>query len=170
MDRAAKLCSETLTFARAQVVTPNKERFPLQPLVEEVGEAVLGPELAQIRWRNEVGADMLVYADRDQLYRVLMNLARNAHQALAEVGGGLISISAWPERERLVIEISDTGRGISNEAHARLFEAFSGSSRPGGTGLGLPIAREIMRAHGGDIELAHTGGDGTAFRLILPAR
>lgn len=170
MDRAAKLCSETLTFARAQVVTPNKERFALQPLVEEVGEAVLGPELAQIRWRNEVGADMLVYADRDQLYRVLMNLARNAQQALAEVGSGLISISAWPERERLVIEIADTGKGISDEAQARLFEAFSGSSRPGGTGLGLPIAREIMRAHGGDIELAHTGGNGTAFRLILPAR
>ena len=169
MDRAARLCSETLTFARAQVVAPNKERFPLRPLIEEVGEAVLGPEPSQIRWRNEVGADMLVYADRDQLFRVLMNLGRNALQALAE-GGGLISISAWPERDHLAIEIADTGKGIPAEARSHLFEAFSGSARPGGTGLGLPIAREIMRAHGGDIELAHSGNDGTAFRLILPGR
>jgi signal transduction histidine kinase len=66
--------------------------------------------------------------------------------------------------------MADTGRGIPKEAQAHLFEAFSGSARPGGTGLGLPIAREIMRAHGGDIELAHTGDDGTVFRLILPAR
>jgi signal transduction histidine kinase len=169
MDRAARLCSETLTFARAQVVAPNKQRFPLRPLIEEVGEAVLGPDPSQIRWRNEVGADMLVYADRDQLFRVLMNLGRNALQALDE-GGGLISISAWPERDHLAIEIADTGKGIPGEARSHLFEAFSGSARPGGTGLGLPIAREIMRAHGGDIELAHSGNDGTAFRLILPGR
>jgi signal transduction histidine kinase len=55
-------------------------------------------------------------------------------------------------------------------AQAHLFEAFAGSTRPGGTGLGLPIAREIMRAHGGDVELVHTGDDGTAFHLTLPAR
>ena len=53
---------------------------------------------------------------------------------------------------------------------AHLFEAFSGSTRPGGTGLGLPIAREIMRAHGGDVELVHSGPDGTVFRLTLPTR
>ncbi|HSA81254.1 MAG TPA: sensor histidine kinase, partial [Geminicoccaceae bacterium] len=60
------------------------------------------------------------------------------------------------------------GKGIPSAAQAHLFEAFSGSTRPGGIGLGLPIAREIMRAHGGDIELAQTGADGTVFRLTLP--
>lgn len=169
MDRAAKLCSETLNFARAQVVEPKKARFPLARLIDEVGEAVLGPEAGRIRFRNEVGPDVLAHADRDQLFRVLMNLARNAQQAMAEAGG-LISVTAWQAGEQIVIEVADTGPGIPPSAREHLFEAFSGSTRPGGTGLGLPIAREIMRAHGGDIELAHTGEDGTAFRLLLPAR
>lgn len=169
MDRAARLCSETLNFARAEVVEPKKTRFPLAPLLDEVGEAVLGPDQSGIRWRNEVRAEVMVYADRDHLFRVLMNLGRNAVQALAD-GSGLISVGAWQASDEVVIELADTGKGIPDAAQAHLFEAFSGSTRPGGTGLGLPIAREIMRAHGGDIALAHTGAEGTVFRLTLPAR
>jgi signal transduction histidine kinase len=169
MDRAAKLCSETLNFSRAHSSAPKKTRFPLCPLIDEVGQAMLGTDQGPIRWRNEVRADTTVRADRDQLFRVLLNLAQNANQALAE-DGGLISTSAWRQGDRVIIEIADTGKGVPSEAQAHLFEAFSGSTRPGGTGLGLPIAREIMRAHGGDIALAHTGDDGTAFRLTLPDR
>jgi signal transduction histidine kinase len=169
LDRAARLCSATLNFTRAEAMDPNKIRFPLAPLLDEVGEAVLGPDPGPIRWRNEVGADVRVLADRDQLHRVLMNLARNAVEAMSE-GGGLISITAWETADAALIEMADTGRGIPDEARAHLFEAFSGSARPGGTGLGLPIAREIMGAHGGAIELAHSGEDGTVFRLTLPAR
>jgi signal transduction histidine kinase len=168
LDRAARLCSATLSFSRAETADPKKTRFALAPLLDEVGEAVLGPDPGPVRWRNEVDADIRVLADRDQLYRVLMNLARNAVEALPK--GGLISITAWQSADGSVIEMADTGRGIPKEAREHLFEAFSGSSRPGGTGLGLPIAREIMRAHGGNIELAHTGDDGTVFRLTLPTR
>ncbi len=167
MDRAARLCAETLNFARAEVVAPNKTRFALAPLLDEVGEAVPGPDQSGVHWRNEVRAEVMVYADRDQLFRVLMNLSRNAVQALA-AGGGLISVGAWQAGNDLVIELADTGQGIPNAARAHLFEAFSGSARPGGTGLGLPIAREIMRAHGGDVELVQTGAEGTVFRLTLP--
>jgi signal transduction histidine kinase len=169
MDRAAKLCSETLNFSRAQTGAPKKTRFPLRPLVDEVGQAMLGTDQGPIRWRNEVRADTTVRADRDQLFRVLLNLAQNANQALAE-DGGLISTSAWRQGDQVIVEVADTGKGVPGAAQAHLFEAFSGSTRPGGTGLGLPIAREIMRAHGGDIALAHTGDDGTAFRLTLPDR
>jgi signal transduction histidine kinase len=169
LDRAARLCSATLNFTRAEASEPVKARFPLAPLVDEIGEAILGPEPVAIRWRNEVAADIRVLADRDQLHRVLINLARNAVEALGK-SGGLISVTAWESADATVLEVADTGRGIPDEARAHLFEAFSGSARPGGTGLGLPIAREIMRAHGGDIELAHTGEDGTVFRLTLPAR
>lgn len=169
LDRAARLCSATLSFARAEATEPKKTSFPLAPLLDEVGEAVLGPDPGPIRWRNEVGADIRVLADRDQLYRVLMNLGQNAAEALAGTGG-LIALTAWQNAEETVIEVADTGRGMSPEAQAHLFEAFSGSARPGGTGLGLTIAREIMRAHGGDLVLAHTGEDGTAFRLTLPTR
>jgi signal transduction histidine kinase len=169
LDRAARLCSATLNFSRAEAAEPHKTRFPLAPLLDEVGEAVLGPDPGPVRWRNEVGADVRALADRDQLYRVLMNLGRNALEALPQTGG-LISITAWQTADDTVIEMADTGRGIPKGVQAHLFEAFSGSARPGGTGLGLPIAREIMRAHGGDLGLAHTGDDGTVFRLILPAR
>jgi signal transduction histidine kinase len=169
MDRAARWCGETLNFARADVVEPHKTAFALAPLLDEVGEAVLSANPSGIRWRNEVRADVMAYADRDQLFRVLMNLGRNAVQALSDAGG-LISIGAWEAGDDLVIELADTGKGIPSEAKAHLFEPFSGSTRPGGTGLGLPIAREIMRAHGGDIELIHTGADGTVFRLNLPRR
>ncbi len=169
MDRAARWCSETLNFARADVVEPHKSAFALAPLLDEVGEAVLSANPGGIRWRNEVRADVMAHADRDQLFRVLMNLGRNAVQALSDAGG-LISIGAWEAGDDLVIELADTGKGIPSEAQAHLFEPFSGSTRPGGTGLGLPIAREIMRAHGGDIELIHTGADGTVFRLNLPRR
>jgi signal transduction histidine kinase len=169
MDRAARLCSETLNFARAEVVEPRKTRFPLAPLIDEVGLAVVGPDQSRLHWRNEARPDLMLHADRDQLFRVLMNLGRNAAQALAE-GGGLISVAAWQSGDDVVIELADTGEGIPNAAQAHLFEAFSGSARPGGTGLGLPIAREIMRAHGGDVELAHTGAEGTVFRLTLPCR
>ena len=169
MDRAAKLCSETLNFARHQAGLPTKTRFALGLLVDEVGEAVLGGEPRAVRWRNEVSRDATVSADRDQLFRVLMNLARNADQAMAK-DGGLISISSWRQGGRQMIEVADTGGGVPDVAQAHLFEAFAGSTRPGGTGLGLPIAREIMRAHGGDVTLAHTGEDGTVFRLTLPDR
>jgi signal transduction histidine kinase len=169
LDRAARLCSATLNFARAEASDPHKTRFPLSPLLDEVGEAVLGPDAAPVRWRNEVGADVRVLADRDQLYRVLMNLGRNAAEALPQAGG-LISITAWQTTHDTVIEMVDTGRGLPKATQAHLFEAFSGSARPGGTGRGLAIAREIMRAHGGDVVLAHTGDEGTAFRLTLPLR
>ena len=169
MERAARLCSETLSFARAQIAEPRKTRFPLAPLIDEVGEAVIGPGEGTVRWRNEVRPDVVVLADRDQLFRVFLNLAGNAVEAMPD-DGGLISVSAWQAGDQVLIEFADTGKGIPEQARAHLFEAFAGSTRPGGTGLGLPIAREIMRAHGGDIELMHSGEDGTVFRLTLPAR
>ena len=170
LDRAARLCSETLNFARAQAVVPRRERFTLRDLVGEIGESLLRDRVDGVTWRNEVGPEITVNADRDQLFRVLMNLGRNAQQALGP-GGGMITVGAWrKEGGEMVIEVADTGGGIPPGARERLFEAFAGSTRPGGTGLGLPIAREILRAHGGDIALAHTGPDGTAFRLTLPPR
>jgi len=109
MDRAAKLCSETLNFARAHAGEPRKTRFVLRPLVDEVGQTVLGAEQGPVRWRNEISVDIAVNADRDQLFRVLMNLGRNAVQALA-TDGGLISISAWREHGQTIVETADTGK------------------------------------------------------------
>lgn len=173
MERAAKLCSETLNFARAEKVEPEKRRFALHDLIDEVIAAIDGRETSAVRWRNDVDDSTMALADRDQLFRVLMNLGRNAQQALESEGeedrAGLVSFTAWQSGRALQIEIADTGPGIPERAREHLFEAFSGSARPDGTGLGLAIAREIMRAHGGDIALERSDSDGTAFRLRLPA-
>ena len=173
MERAAKLCGDTLNFARAEKVEPEKRRFALKDLIDEAIATIDGQVTSPIRWRNEVDDSTMVSADRDQLFRVLMNLGRNAQQAMQNVGeddkAGLVSFMAWQSGRELQIEIADTGPGIPDNAREHLFEAFSGSTRPGGTGLGLAIAREIMRAHGGEIELDRSDADGTAFRLRLPA-
>jgi signal transduction histidine kinase len=170
MERAAKLCSDTLKFARAEKVEPQKRRFPLKELIDEVIATIDGQAGSALCWRNEVDETTLVQADRDQLFRVLMNLGRNAQQAMEGQGdgAGLVSFMAWQSGREVTIEVADTGPGIPENARDNLFEAFAGSTQPGGTGLGLAIAREIMRAHGGDIELDRTGADGTAFQLRLP--
>lgn len=169
MDRAARLCTDTLSFSRARAVEPKPGNFPLGDLVDDAAQATLGPADATVRIRNEVRDDLRVNADRDQLYRVLLNLMRNARQALPGPGG-VITVSAWEDGDQIRIEVADTGTGIPESAREELFAPFAGSTRDDGSGLGLAIAREIMRAHGGDIALDHTGESGTAFRLSLPRR
>ena len=65
--------------------------------------------------------------------------------------------------------MADDGPGIAVRARDDLFQPFAGSARDGGTGLGLVIARDVMRAHGGEITLVQSGNEGTTFRLELPA-
>ena len=109
-----------------------------------------------IRWIVAVERGLTVDADHDQLFRVLVNVARNAVQALEARGArdparDQIRITGRREGSVVVIEVSDTGPGVSEKARAHLFQAFQGSTRTGGTGLGLAIAAELVRAHGGEI-------------------
>jgi len=70
----------------------------------------------------------------------------------------------------VTIAVKDNGPGLPGKAREHLFEAFTGSARRGGTGLGLSIARELARAHGGDLLLAPNDGPGTIFHVIIPDR
>ena len=108
-------------------------------------------------------------ADRDQLFRVLSNLCRNAVQALEtdSDGAGEIVITARREGSVTVIDVRDTGPGVPERAKAHLFEAFQSVARKGGTGLGLAIAAELVNAHGGEIALIGNEG-GATFRVIIP--
>jgi signal transduction histidine kinase len=108
----------------------------------------------------------VVAADREQLFRVLFNLARNA----VEAGARVVEIGAEEEAEGVAIGVADDGPGLPPKARDHLFHPFAGSARPGGTGLGLAIAREVLRAHGGDIALERSDATGTVFRLRLPVR
>ncbi|MEE8203390.1 MAG: HAMP domain-containing sensor histidine kinase [Alphaproteobacteria bacterium] len=167
IDRAVALCEDTLSFASAG--GPQLRRVPVDvpALVDDVEAALTLPADGAISWHNEVAKGFAVTADRDQLFRVLLNLGRNAIDAMR--GSGAIHVGARREGALAVIEMTDSGPGLPPKAREHLFEPFSGSARQGGTGLGLPIAREIMRAHGGEVSLAKSDEAGTVFRLELPA-
>jgi len=163
IDRAVALCTGTLNYTRESAPPLHRSHFALAALADElIGEQAAHNGFSVV---NEVSAAVTVYADRDQLLRVLENLTRNA----AECGAHHCAIGAAQNGSGLRIAISDDGPGLPPKARAHLFTAFSGSARPGGTGLGLAIAREIMRAHGGDIALERSDAGGTVFALTLPA-
>ncbi|WP_293553295.1 HAMP domain-containing sensor histidine kinase [Parvibaculum sp.] len=175
IDRAIDLCTRTLRFGSADEEPPRRSRFDLRGLVDEVHEMAGLGEDAKIAWRNEVGEGFMIEADRDHLFRILLNLGRNAVQAIQGEGGGAgdnkgeIRIAAKRAGDHIHIDVEDTGPGLPEKARAHLFEAFSGGARAGGTGLGLAIADELARGHGGHIELASTGPGGTRFRICIPA-
>jgi hypothetical protein len=174
LDRAIAFCQSTLSYGRAQEAPPQRIDVPLMQLVEEVRETMgLGPD-SPIGFVNAVGRDIAVDADPDHLFRVLLNLARNAQQALEsrapnDPNRDQIRITGRREGAVAVIEVSDTGPGLPEQARAHLFDAFQGSTRPGGTGLGLAIASELVRTHGGAITLAD-GTLGATFRISIPDR
>jgi signal transduction histidine kinase len=163
IDRAVALCARTLHYTREGAPPLRRSRFALSGLVEEIAEVVEKGDGA-MRLVNNVPATMMVEADRDQVFRVILNLARNA----LESGAHRLAIAAEPSGDTTLVMIADDGPGLPPKARDNLFRPFAGSARPGGTGLGLAISREIMRAHGGDIALSASTATGTTFCLTLP--
>ena len=119
-----------------------------------------------VNWHNRVPTDLVVEADHDRLFRVFLNLGRNADKALA--GNGNITVSAEATATGTQIQVQDDGPGLPDNALYNLFEPFAGASSRGGTGLGLTTARDLMRAHGGELSLRDTSAEGTCFQLDLP--
>jgi signal transduction histidine kinase len=171
LDRAISLCETTLRFGRAEEAPPRREPTPLRALVADVGDGLGLPRDDGIVWSVEVDDDLRIDADRDQLYRVLSNLCRNALQAIEqqEGGQGHIRVSGKRNGSQVTIDVRDTGPGVPEKARAHLFQAFQGSARKGGTGLGLAVAHELVSAHGGSIRLIETER-GTQFRIEIPDR
>ena len=174
LERAIAFCQSTLSYGQVTEPPPDRRKIMLEGLVEEVRETLgLTPD-ARIRWVGAVERGLQVDADPDQLFRVVLNLARNAMQALEsrapnEPTRDQLRITGRREGAVAVIEVSDTGPGVAPRARMHLFEAFQGSTRPGGSGLGLAIAAELVRAHGGEIRLVD-GTIGATFRIIIPDR
>ena len=169
IDKAVNLCSQTLNFARQGSPLLSPSCFPLRDLIEEVDSAVTSSDLGKngTRWVNEVDRELLVEADREQLFRVLNNLARNSIQA----GANTITVAVAPKPENAVcIKVQDDGPGLLDEAKENLFTPFAGSTKADGTGLGLVIARDVMRAHGGDLNILKTDETGTIFGIELPEK
>jgi len=174
LERAIAFCQSTLSYGRVQESPPDRRAVELEPLVAEVRETLGLGEDARIGWITSIERGLTVDADRDQLLRVLLNLARNAMQALETRAPNdpvrdQIRFTGRREGAVVMIEVSDTGPGLSPKAREHLFEAVSGSTRTGAAGLGLAIAAELARAHGGELRLVE-GTMGATFGVTIPDR
>jgi signal transduction histidine kinase len=171
LDRAVRLASDVLAYGKTQEPAPEVRTLPLKPAVETAAEEA---RLAEdgVRLVNEVRPGDQVNADPDQLHRILVNLMRNSREAIEHQGEraepGVIRVSLGQLDGTSVIRLSDNGPGVPERARERLFQAFAGSTRPEGAGLGLAIARELALGHGGDLALAESGPQGATFELRLP--
>jgi signal transduction histidine kinase len=175
LDRAISFCIQTLTYGKAQEAPPQREKMNVKALIDEVIDTSVIQTSQRISLYNNVPLQVIADADREQLFRVLTNLVRNAVQALEahlaanpDAPDGAITFKAWREGAVASLEVSDNGPGVPERVRGKLFEAFQSAARPGGTGLGLAIAAELIRAHGGDIRLAKTDETGTQFIVTIP--
>ena len=171
LDRAVRLATDVLTYGKTQEPAPEVRVLPLGPAVDGAGEETRLSDDG-VRLVNEVADDVQVSADPDQLHRILGNLLRNAREAIEHQPGraepGVIRVSVVQADGASLVRVADNGPGVPERSRERLFQAFSGSSRPDGAGLGLAIARELAVAHGGDLTLADSSPDGAVFELRLP--
>lgn len=169
ISRAVSLCEATLAFGKAEEPPPQLRRLNLAQLAGEVAEGEgLGAE-SQITCLIDIPPGLTIRADAEQLHRVLSNLMRNARQAIEATGQpGTIELSAGEDEGEWWIRVGDTGPGLPPKAREHLFSAFQGGARKGGTGLGLAIASELVRGHGGRLELARSDAEGTEFTIHLP--
>jgi signal transduction histidine kinase len=172
LERAIAFCQSTLSYGRAQEAAPDRRMVAIEPVVVEVRETAGLASDVSITWVTAIERSLVVDADPDQLFRVLLNLVRNAAQALEgnpDPASMQIRVTGRREGAVAILEVSDTGPGVPQKARDHLFEAFQSSSRPGGSGLGLAIAAELVRAHGGEISLVE-GTIGATFRIVIPDR
>jgi len=170
LDRAINLCEQTLAFGKAEEPAPSLRAVAAADLFDEVIEAEeLRMSADNCSITAEVPAGLEIVADPEQMYRVLMNLSRNARQAIENSNvPGEVKILAGMTGDDLWIDVRDTGPGLPKKAIDHLFKPFEGGARRGGTGLGLTIAAELVAGHGGSLELTRTGPEGTTFRVTLP--
>lgn len=173
LNRAITYSETVIAYGRTQEAVPVRQQRLLRPLIHEVEDMLVIPPNVEITFRNMVPVDFEAYIDKEQMLRVLNNLCRNSVQAMCSCNADpdkekSLIISAWRIRNNCYIAVADTGPGLPQKARDNLFTAFSGSARHDGTGLGLVIAQELVRAHGGAIELRQDYQEGALFEIRIP--
>jgi signal transduction histidine kinase len=166
--RAAAMLERFLVFASARDSQAHAQS--IEPVLREAVE-VVGPAAAQARVERKVeiaGALPLVMADAGLMRQAFLNLCVNAVHAMAPQGGGTLTARARAEGAEVVVEVSDTGPGLTPDVARRIFEPFF-TTKAEGTGLGLAIVRQATEAHGGTVMVESLPGQGATFRIRLPA-
>lgn len=166
LKRLERLIQDALLFARGESI--GRDVMPLPELLQEVAQTTepLMREQAILFDFADTTGEAIIVGDRKALFGALVNLLENALQVTG-ANGKICLHACRPSNELVKIAVSDTGPGISADMQARIFEPFF-TTRAQGTGLGLPIALGVARAHGGNIELESEPGQGTCFTMTLP--
>jgi two-component system NtrC family sensor kinase len=166
LERVRKIVLDLRTFARED----DAENMELIKM-EEVMDSILSIVHSELKYKGELlkeyGATPLVRGNVQRLGQVFINLLVNAAQAIEEKGR--IVIKTYCQDGYVCLDVSDTGRGISDENLKRIFDPFFTTKPVGqGTGLGLSVSNEIIKKHGGDIHVRSKAGEGTTFTVMLP--
>lgn len=175
LGRAIDFCESTLAYGRATEHLPRRRMIPLAPLVEELAHLTdLAPEKG-IAFQADIPADLTIDADPEQLSRILVNLIRNAVQALGRANDasapryGIVRITARRKDALVEMTVEDNGPGIPPRIREKLFNAFQSPANTGGAGLGLAIVAELVHLHDGTISLEEAT-PGSRFRIAIPDR
>ena len=168
MDRAVNLCDSTLNYSHEDELILSKTTINLFEMIDDVGES-LGINAGAFTFDNLVDPVFTIHADVSQIYRVFLNLARNAMEAQGY--DGTLRVEAKRDRKGIShITFSDRGPGLPEQALENLFKPFLGGARSGGTGLGLAICKELVVAHDGMITLEKSDDQGSVFVVCLPKK
>ena len=178
LDRALSLATNVLTYGksdeRAPVIQILKLKDTADAAAEDAGLCLPGAQGEGVRFSLKAPKGFFLEADPEQLHRLLVNLMRNARQAIELQPNrrtlGRVTVQAIKTVDDVILIVGDNGPGIPEKAREKLFQPFTSSNTPGGTGLGLAIARELAQLHGGDVRLVNTGPEGTAFEVRLPLK
>lgn len=168
VDRLRRIVDEFSRFAR--LPRPELQPVDLSELAGQVlslyaERPVAGPGSPTLRYQTSLPSGLKVRADKDQLTQVLVNLVKNAEEAMAQTGG-TVSVSAAAEGKTAVLRVADEGPGVPPEARSRLFEPYV-TTKADGTGLGLAIAARICQEHQGSLSL-DDAPRGATFAVRLP--
>lgn len=172
LDRAIGFAQSVLDYGRQSATVPRPQPVDVRALIiESAAQAALFGHPA-ITFDNRVPDDLILKVDPEQIGRVAVNLLKNAREAIEAAGDAVndprIAVALSEEQDWVTIEIADNGPGLPPQARENLFQAFQGSGRTGGTGLGLVIARELTEVNGGRLRYLDKG-QGAAFAIDLPA-
>lgn len=175
LDRAITLSRDTLSYGKIAPDTLNRSAVNMSELIESVFDDTASMYVEMI---SDIPEELTIKADRTQLHRALTNLVKNSVEAMTEGIDQDEPPSCAPSHRltlvhtltdtMLVIAITDTGPGLPDGAKEFLYEPFKGSYKPGGSGLGVAITAEIIRAHGGELSLIKSDETGASFQLTLP--
>lgn len=162
LEYLGRIVEDFLAFAREQQL--NRAPFDARKFVESACAHLAGEAASRQVTLEVSAADGSLAGDESLLTSALVNLVKNAVQA--SQAGAAVRVLGRPEEGRYCIEVADSGPGIPPELQGRIFEPFF-TTREKGTGLGLPLARKLVEAHGGTLTLASAPG-ATTFRIALP--